>query len=102
MIADSIFVMTATEPCPSWCQEPAGHAYVENLGEVQRWHRAWIGKVELTQLDCLDVDDDGVQLVTDGVRICVRDDVGGQVDLTPEQLGALLPDLDRIVTSLGG
>lgn len=102
MIVETAVALVATSlPCPAWCSLPAGHPIREELGQYERWHLARVGDVELVQLDLVDVIEDGVQVTTDGVRVAIHDGGSGVVDLTREELAALLPDLQRALSLLG-
>lgn len=102
MTAPSPVTIPTTEPCPEWCQEAAGHPFVDETGtgEFVRWHRAWFGEVEVTQLEDIVVDGEGVGTSTDGPRVCIRDHNGQVVDLIPGDLDRIMPQLRRALSLL--
>lgn len=100
MTTRATVTIPTTEPCPPWCQEPAGHPYVQDLGQVERWHRASFGEVEVSQLDVFAIDAEGVRISTVGAEVSIRDRNRQVVDLLPSELAALLPDLRRALSLL--
>lgn len=53
--------LTTCNPCPWWCELRPGHAYDDEVIEPDRTHRRRIGRVTITQIESLEICDDGVR-----------------------------------------